>query len=59
MDDVLSRAAGDFQHHAPSGQNARKDIEYRALVPLRRSEKPFPVSQLFAMLLKQSILREG
>ena len=38
--------------HALCGQNARKDIEYRALVPLRRRDKPFPVSQLFATLPK-------
>jgi hypothetical protein len=56
MGDVLSRTAGDFQHPAPSGQNARKDVEYRALVPLRRWNKPFPVSQLFATLPKHQSL---
>src|SRR4030095_2036990 len=34
MNDVLSRTAGYLQHNASGGQNARKNIEYRALVAL-------------------------
>src|SRR5262245_9248399 len=50
MDDLLPRAAGDLQHDAVSGQNARENVEYRPLVALRRGNKPLPVSSLFAML---------
>jgi len=52
MNDVLSRTAGYLQHNAPGGQNARKNIEYRAFVALCRGEEPFPVSLLLATLPK-------
>jgi hypothetical protein len=34
MNDVLSGTAGYFQYNATGGQNARKNIEYRAFVAL-------------------------
>jgi hypothetical protein len=52
MNDVLSRAAGKLQHHAPRGQNAREDIDYRTFVALRRADKPLAVSSFFATLPK-------
>src|SRR6478672_583761 len=52
MNYVLSRAAGDLQHNSALGQNARKDIKYRALVAFRRWTAPFPVSCLQAPLLE-------
>jgi hypothetical protein len=52
MDDVLSRAAGDLQHNASLGQNARKDLEYWALVAFRRWNGPFPISCPGAALLE-------
>jgi hypothetical protein len=52
MNNVLSRPAGNLQHNAPLGQNARKNIEYRALVALGRGDEPFPVGLLLATLPK-------
>src|SRR5262245_60987705 len=56
MNDVLSGTAGYLQHDAPGGQNARKDIEYRAFVALCRREEPFPVSLFLAMLSKHQMI---
>src|SRR5215471_7226561 len=52
MNNVLPCTACNLQHNALSGQNARKDIEYRAFVALRCGNEPFPVGLLFAALPK-------
>jgi len=59
MNDVLPGTAGDLKHHAPSGQNARKDIKNRALVALGRADKPLAVCSFFTALLKQEASFDG